>query len=378
VTKCDFLVIGAGMAGASAAFELAEVGRVIVLEREEAPGYHSTGRSAAMFLETYGNSVIRDLTVASRSFFAEPPAGFSESPLWAPRGTLTIARADQHDTLREALVAARRHVPAIEEMDGAEARRLNPVLRDDYVAAATFDAGARELDVHAIHGGFLKGLAGRGSEVVTDAEVTALARNGGAWTAETTAGPFTAPVLVNAAGAWCDEVARLANVAPVGLVAKRRTAITFDGPDGVDVTKLPMVIDVDEEFYFRPEGGRLLASPADATPVPPSDVQPEDLDVAIAVERVERAAELNVRRIAHKWAGLRSFVADNTPVVGMDADADGFFWLAGQGGYGIMTSPAMALAAAGLITEGTLPADLAGRGIEATDLAPGRLTGRRG
>jgi D-arginine dehydrogenase len=373
VTKCDFLVIGAGMAGASAAFELAGAGRVVVLEREEAPGYHSTGRSAAMFLATYGNAIIRDLTVASRSFFADPPAGFSESPLWAPRGTLTIARADQRHTLREAVTQARRHVPTIEEVDGAEARRLMPVLRADYVAAATFDAEARELDVHAIHGGYLRGLMGRGGEVVTDAEVTALSRNAGTWTAETTAGVFTAPVVVNAAGAWCDEVARLANVAPVGLVAKRRTAITFDGPDAVDVTKWPMVIDVDEEFYFRPEGGRLLASPADATPVPPSDVQPEELDVAVAVERVEAATELSVRRIAHKWAGLRSFVADDTPVIGMDEEADGFFWLAGQGGYGIMTSPSMARAAAGLITEDTLPGDLDERGLEAADLAPGRL-----
>ena len=373
MSKCDFLVIGAGMAGASVAYELAEAGRVVVLEREEAPGYHSTGRSAAMFLLTYGNAIIRDLTVASRSFFAEPPAGFSESPLWSPRGTLTVARADQRATLQEAATQARRHVPAIEEMDGAEARRLMPVLRADYVAAATFDADAHELDVHAIHGGFLKGLTGRGGKVVTDAEVTALSWNAGAWTAETPGGVFTAPIVVNAAGAWCDEVARLANVAPIGLVAKRRTAITFDGPDGVDVAKWPMVIDVDEEFYFRPEAGRLLASPADATPVPPSDVQPEELDVAVAVERVERAADLHVRRIAHKWAGLRSFVADNTPVVGMDEETDGFFWLAGQGGYGIMTSPSMARAAAGLITTGALPADLADMGLGAADLAPGRL-----
>ena len=186
-------------------------------------------------------------------------------------------------------------------------------------------------------------------------------------------GPFTAPVLVNAAGAWCDEMARLADVAAIGLVPKRRTAITFDGPDGVDVAKWPMVIDVEEEFYFRPEAGRLLASPGDATPVPPSDVQPEELDVAVAVERVERAADLRVRRIAHKWAGLRSFVADNTPVVGMDEEAAGFFWLASQGGYGIMTSPAMARAAAGLIISGALPADLAERGLRPADLAPGRL-----
>ena len=373
MSKCDFLVIGAGMAGASVAYELAEAGRVVVLEREEAPGYHSTGRSAAMFLETYGNAMVRDLTVASRSFFAEPPAGFSESPLWTPRGTLTVARADQRATLHEAAAQARRHVPALEEVDGAQARRLMPVLRADYVAAATFDAEARELDVHAIHGGFLKGLMGRGGEVVTDAEVTALSRNAGAWTAETAAGPFTAPVLVNAAGAWCDEMARLADLAAIGLVPKRRTAITFDGPDGVDVAKWPMVIDVEEEFYFRPEAGRLLASPGDATPVPPSDVQPEELDVAVAVERVERAADLRVRRIAHKWAGLRSFVADNTPVVGMDEEAAGFFWLAGQGGYGIMTSPAMARAAAGLIISGALPADLAERGLRPADLAPGRL-----
>jgi D-arginine dehydrogenase len=372
VTEADLLVVGAGIAGASAGAELAAHGRVVVLERESQPGYHSTGRSAALYTETYGNHVIRALTVASGRFLRDAPAGFADHPLLTPRGTLLIGRADQRDLIEAAFAELRGLAPDIVRADAQTALALVPLLERGYVAAGIYEADATDMDVHAIHGGFLKTLRARGGRVVTDAEVTALVRRGGRWHATTRAGEFSAPVVINAAGAWCDALARLAGVRPVGLVPKRRTAFTFDPPPGADVRRWPAVIDIAEQFYFKPEAGKILGSPADETPMPPSDVQPDELDIALAVERIERASALRVRRLDHKWAGLRSFVADKTPVVGMDDGAEGFFWLAGQGGYGIMTSPAIGRTVASLLTAGTIPEDLAALGVTREALAPAR------
>jgi D-arginine dehydrogenase len=369
----DFLVIGAGMAGASAAYELANRGRVVLLERESLPGYHSTGRSAAVLTENYGNSIIRRLTVASRQFLENAPNGFTASPLVSPRGVLWIAREEQRDSLTAVLSEARKLVPSIHAVGRAEAKRLCPVLREEYLAAAVFEPEAMDMDVHAIHQGFLKGLRRRNGDLVTTAEVTRLIRSSDTWEVHTANKRFSAGIVVNAAGAWCDEIGKLAGAKPIGLTPKRRTAFIFDGPTNSDLQAWPVVIDVDEQFYFKPEAGRILASPADETPMPPCDVYAEDYDVALAVDRIEKASTLSIRHIRRKWAGLRSFVADKAPVVGMDMVLPGFFWLAGQGGYGIMTSPAMARAAASLIVEGRLPADLAATGLSPEDLSPARL-----
>ncbi|HKA54251.1 MAG TPA: FAD-binding oxidoreductase [Candidatus Binatia bacterium] len=369
---CDFLVIGAGIAGASVAYELANHGRVILLERESLPGYHSTGRSAAVLTENYGNAIIRRLTVASRQFLQRAPEGFTSSPLLSPRGVLWIAREEQRDRLTAALGEARQLVPSIHAVDCTEAKRLCPVLRGDYLAAAVLEPEAMDMDVHAIHQGFLKGFRQRRGELVTTAEVKRLLRTAHTWEVYTAHEQFAAGVVVNAAGAWCDEVGKLAGARPIGLIPKRRTAFIVDGPATGDLSAWPVVIDVDEQFYFKPESGRLLASPADETPMPPCDVYAEDYDVALAVERIERATTLLIRHIRRKWAGLRSFVADKSPVVGMDRFLPGFFWLAGQGGYGIMTSPAMARAATGLMVEGRLPADLTAVGLRPEDLSPAR------
>ncbi len=369
----DFLVIGAGIAGVSAAFELAAHGRVIVLERESQPGYHTTGRSAALFTENYGNAVIRKLTIASRAFLEDPPDGFADNALLSARGLLLIANHDQRGALRRAMDEAAAVGGPAQRLDGPACRELVPALRADYVVGGVYDPLARDMDVHGIQNGFLKGVRVRGGALVTDAEVRGLTRRDGRWVAETPAGDFAAPVVVNAAGAWCDVIAGLAGAAPIGLVPKRRTAITFDPPAGVEIDAWPQVIDIDEEFYFKPDAGRIMASPADETPSPPCDAQPEELDIAITVDRIERATCFEVRRVAHSWAGLRSFVADKTLVAGFDEQAEGFFWLAGQGGYGIMTSPAMSRATAGLITARSLPADVAEHGLTEADLAPGRL-----
>jgi D-arginine dehydrogenase len=369
----DFLVIGAGIAGASAAYELAASGRVIVLEREAQPGYHTTGRSAALFTENYGNAVIRKLTIASRAFLEDPPDGFADNALLSARGLLLIANHDQRDSVRRAMDEAAAVGGPAQQLDGPAIYQLVPVLRVDYVVGGVYDPSARDMDVHGIQNGFLKGLRARGGTLVTDAEVRGLTRRDGRWVAETPAGAFAAPVVVNAAGAWCDVIAGLAGVPPVGLAPKRRTAITFDPPAGLEIDAWPQVIDIDEEFYFKPDAGRIMASPADETPSPPCDAQPEELDIAITIDRIERATTFEVRRVAHSWAGLRSFVADKTLVAGFDDQTEGFFWLAGQGGYGIMTSPAMSRATAGLITSGSLPTDLAEHGLTEADLSPGRL-----
>ncbi len=346
----EVLVVGAGIAGASAAFALAREGlRVVLLERESQPAYHATGRSAALFIKSYGNATVRRLTAASEPFYEGPPEGFSETPLLTPRGFMFVARTDQLPRLEEELALARRFVPAARRLEAAEAQRMLPLLRPGYAAAAMLDPEARDLDVGAIMAGFLRGLRAAGGILHCDAEVGEACRVGGAWRLTSRAGVFEAPVLVDAAGAWADELAALAGLAPLGLVPKRRTAFLVDPPPGVEIGAWPLVADVEERFYIKPDAGRILGSPADETPSPPCDAAPEELDIAIAVERIQRAFELPVRTIRHRWAGLRTFAPDHTPVLGFDPRADGFFWLAGQGGYGIQTAPAMADLAARLI-----------------------------
>jgi D-arginine dehydrogenase len=376
--RVDFLVIGAGMAGASAAYELAAHGRVLLLERESQPGYHSTGRSAALYTQTYGHATVRAMTVASWDFYTEPPAGFTDHPLLTPRGVLLVARPDQKDLLEREFVDGRRLTPSVERLDREQTMARAPFLRPDYPLGAVWEPDACDIDVHALHHGYLRGLKARGGRVVTDAEVSALSRRDGLWVADSPAGSFAAPVVVNAAGAWADALAELAGVRPIGLIPKRRTAITFDPvftdpTDKQGLDSWPMVIDVADRFYVKPDAGRLLASPADETPVPPCDVQPEELDIAETVDRLETACRFTVRRLAHSWAGLRSFVADRVPVVGFDSQAEGFFWLAGQGGYGIQTAPAMGRTAAALATGGDLPADVQALGVGLMDLSPTRL-----
>ena len=370
---CDYLVIGGGIAGASAAFELANHGRVVLAERETTLGYHTTGRSAAMFLENYGEAPVRALAGASREFLSNPPDGFAASPLIAPRGVLFLARQDQLAKVEASLAAKRDRPGIVVEISPARAREMIPILKPGYLASALFEEGASEMDVNALHQGFLRGLKARGGQVNSDAGVTALERRHGQWHATTRAGDMAAAVVVNAAGAWADEVAGLAGVAPIGLVPKRRTAFTFDPPAGTDPSAWPMAVDADEEFYFKVEAGRVLGSPADETPMAPCDVQPEELDIAIAVDRIQRAADVDIRRITHSWAGLRSFVDDHLPVVGYDPDVDGFFWLAGQGGIGIMTSPAISRMVGALATGGELPSDVTDFGVTAATLAPERL-----
>jgi D-arginine dehydrogenase len=372
VETTDVIVIGAGIAGASIAAEIAAGSRVVLLEREQQPGYHTTGRSAALFTETYGAEVKRALSRASRPFLLRPPPGFTATPLLAPRGTLLAATTSQLAKLRQVADECLSLVDNLQWLEGAEVRARVPCFTQAQIAAGLLEPDAMDIDVHALHFGYLRQFAARGGTLVNNAEVRALDWRGGAWQVSTSAGEFRAGRIVNAAGAWADHVGRLAGAKPIGLVPMRRTAITFDPPAGADIGGWPAVIDVDEQWYFKPDAGRLLASPADETPSAPCDAQPDEYDVALAVDRLGRATTLQVPRIVARWAGLRSFVEDRLLVVGFDPRVPHFFWLAGQGGHGIQTSPAVSRLAAALLDGRPVPADIADLGIDAAMLAPTR------
>lgn len=368
----DVLIIGAGIAGASLAASLPAGSRVALIEREAQPGYHSTGRSAALFSQIYGNAAIRALSRASRAFLFDPPPEFTPTPLVAPRGALHIARRDQWASF-EAMAALPDVAAGARIVDPAEAGRLSPLLRDDYVGHALFEADARDIDVNALHQGYLRQFRANGGKLRLDSDVHRIERVGDRWRVTTSTGDFLSPIVVNAAGAWADKVGAMAGAAPVGLTPRRRTAVLVEGADGPAVAASAMTIDIDETFYFKPDAGLLLLSPADETPVDACDAQPEEIDVALAIDRVEQATTLKVRRVRAKWAGLRSFVEDRGPVVGFDPGLPGFFWLAGQGGYGIQTAPAMGRLAASLVRGRDVPADLLDCGLDVTQVAPERL-----
>lgn len=365
----DFLVVGGGMGGVSAGFELSRHGRVAVLEREEQLAVHATGRSAAISMESYGNGPVRALTTGSRAFYEAPPDGFAAEPLIARRGALFVADAPHLAEARQLHDAVKRLVPSVEWLGGGDLLRLVPCLAPERWVAGHFEPGAFDLDVHEILQGFVRGLRARGGEVVQRAEVTGLRRERGTWTATTPAGDFSAPVLVNAAGAWADRIGRLAGARPLGLTPLRRTAITVDAPNGV--SGWPLVSDVGERLYFKPDARRLLVS-RDETQSEPCNAAPEDYDVAVAVDELEQATTLRVAAVTARWAGLRSFVKDRTPVVGPDPEVEGLVWLAAQGGYGIQTAPALARLCRSLTLGEGVPADLAALGLDAAALLPGR------
>jgi D-arginine dehydrogenase len=333
----DIVVIGAGIAGATAAAQLSPHRRVALIEAEEAPGYHTTGRSAALWLQNYGPRDVRELSRLSRAFFENPPPGFAEVALMRRRPVLMLATTAQLASLEAALDAGigLRRIPA------DEAETMVPALRPGYAAAGAIEDDAFDMDVDAILQGYLRVLRGNQGMLALRHRAGAIARRSGAWDVETSSGAiFRAPVVVNAAGAWGDEVARAAGVTPLGLRPCRRTAAVIN-PEPYDVEHWPMIVDVDEGWYCRPEARtRLMVSPADETPTHPHDVQPDELDIALGIDRMQQALAITVHRVEHARAGLRTFSRDGSLAIGWDAGAEGFFWAVGQGGYGIQTSPA--------------------------------------
>jgi len=368
----DCIVIGAGIAGASVAASLAGRASVAVLEAEPHAGYHSTGRSAALYSALYGNATIRALTRASLDEFVALPQGMSKQPLLRERDTLFLVGPGQEPLaegfLADADIRARTTVLTADQVMARV-----PLLQRDRVAGALLDPTSADIDVDLLHQGFLRRARTLGAQLHLGTSLQALEREGSHWLAHTATETFRAAVVINAAGAWADTVAALAGIAPVPLQPLRRTAVLIELPDGMDAGDWPAVVAIDESQYFKPDAGLLLISAADETPSPPCDAQPEELDVAIAVDRFETLTGRPVRRVRHRWAGLRVFSPDRSPVVGFEPSAPGFFWCAGQGGYGIQTSPALGRAAAALALGQSLPQDLADMGVTEQHLSPQRF-----
>jgi D-arginine dehydrogenase len=377
VTSIDVVVVGGGIAGASIAYELAASRSVLLVEAETALARHSTARSAATYVPGHGAAPVRALIAASGPRFARLEAELDAPPLLAPRAVLHAAfDADGAAELAEYVAGQAGEPGAPLAIDPAEAHRRCPALRPGSVAAAAVVEDAADVDAEGLHQAYVRGLVRRGGQVRSGSPVTGLRPSGSGWRVQ--AGPdgevVDATEVVDAAGAWADEVAALAGVPRIGLTPYRRTIALARVPDpsrlrGPDGSRLPMVVGSPESFYFKQEGDGLLVSPAEETPVEPHDVRPDDLDVAIAMERVEAVTGLGLRSVRTAWAGLRSFVPDRLPVVGAWPEHPGFWFCAGQGGSGIESAPALAAFAAAVVTGGPLPPDVP---LERIALAPAR------
>ncbi|MFV1992025.1 MAG: NAD(P)/FAD-dependent oxidoreductase [Acidimicrobiales bacterium] len=371
----DVVVIGGGIAGVSAAAGLSERYNVVLVELEKALAHHTTGRSAALFLENIGTPLIRGMTLASRSYLAPPPEGLAEAPLLESRALLCIGDDTQQNEVRAMASDGARLVPSVRLIDTTEALELCPALVEHRVASAVYEPDSMSVDVMALHQSFVRAMRANGGVIERDTGVTGLRWTEGAWDITTTQGTLRAPVVVNAAGAWADEVATMAGVRPVGIMPLRRTAFTsrpsqFDGG-------WPLVTSIDRDFYCKPEaGGYLLCSPMDETPCEPCDASAEELDVAMAIDAVNSALDVSIRSVHTAWAGLRSFVEDRSLVLGFDDELPGFFWCVGQGGYGIQTSPAAGATVAALVHGEDLPEQVQAHGVTPDQLSPARLKNR--
>ena len=370
------LIVGGGIAGASIGYELAEDRSVGLVEMEATLAYHTTGRSVATFLESYGGRTIRLLTTASRAFMEDPPTGFTR-PLLKPLPLIWMVPHGQLDDLHAMRDSVIELVPDMRTLSADEVVETTKVTRPDWVAGGLLEPGASEIDVAALHGGYVGGMRARGGEIHTSAGVVQMVRGADRWQVTDAAGTtYEAPVVVNAAGSWCDVVAGIAGATPVGIHPLRRTVFTIGPPAGIDPHTIPLVADVAGTFYLKPEGPQILCSPADEVPSEPCDARPDEVDIAKAIDVINDATILDIRHVRSSWAGLRNFVADRSPVACYDDRLDGFFWFVGQGGYGIQISPALARAGASLVRSGALPEALIRHGLDAGALDRQRLGDR--
>ena len=369
----EFLIIGGGIAAASTAYWLSRHAQVLLLEQESQPGYHSTGRSAALFMESYGTPQVRALTMASRAFLQAPPDGFSDYPLLTPRGAMMVAEHGQDEMLSSHWDVMRQVTQKGRLLSMQEACDYFPVLRAEKILGGIYEPDASDMDVHSIHQGYLRGAKKNGAQLICDAQVTQIKRSSQVWHVQAGGHTYEARVLINAAGAWADAVAEMAGVNPIGLVPKRRSALIFEPPIGLNCAAWPMTIGIDESWYIKPDAGKLLGSPANADPVAPHDVQPEEIDIAMAIDRIQTMTTLEIRRPIRTWAGLRSFVSDGDLVAGFDPHVENFFWVAAQGGYGIQTSAAMGECCAALARHQELPSHATSYGLTQSMLSPHRL-----
>ena len=342
----DVVVIGAGVAGLSAAAGMSQSAQVLVIERESQPGYHSSGRSAAYFAPAYGNEVVQLLTKLSTEDYLNP-APYFEDQLLTPRASLFVARSNQWQAVEQMQSSQ----PRLERLDRDVMKFRVPPLTA-HCEHGLYDAEGGDLNVHAILQGYRRQLLRNGVDICVDAEVIAVNPLGQGWEVACENGlTVRASKVVNAAGAWADEIGKLAGLLPLGLIPKRRTACLVEPQSDWNVDEWPMVVNIDEEVYFKSEAGQLMVSPADETDTTPCDAQPEEIDIATAIDRYQQIVDHPDAAPTHKWAGLRTFAPDRTFVVGADPRLEGFYWLAGQGGYGVQSAPAMARLAAQMVLD---------------------------
>lgn len=370
--NADFIVIGAGIAGLSVAYELSQHGSVVVLEAESAPGYHSTGRSAAVMSENYGPAIWSRLVTASRPFLETPPDGFSEVPLVSPRGALFLALEHEQDPLRAQADDLAKRGASFELIGTSAALKVCPVIRAEKFALALYEPDCMDIDTNALMNGYGRALRRSGAKLIMNSRVVRLARDAAGWRIWTEHAEFTGAIVVNAAGGWVQEVARIAGLGYRNVVPFRRTAVTFDVPAGTDIRSWPMTFDVAETFYFKPEAGRIMVSPVDMAASEPCDAQADELEIAVAIDRIHALTTMEVRAISHKWGGLRTFAPDHEPVIGRDPESESFIWLAGQGGNGVMGAAAAARLAASLAIGNPIPTDIASLGVTVESVSPGR------
>ncbi|HLZ79708.1 MAG TPA: FAD-dependent oxidoreductase [Sphingomonas sp.] len=369
--RFDVVIVGAGMAGASLAAEVAPHASVAIIEAEALPGYHATGRSAAFWTESYGGPDVQPLTSASGAFLARPPADFAEQGFLTPRGALHLAAEADFATLDAFAARFASSGVALEPLDEAGIATRVPGLKAG-PWRGLIEASTADIDVAALHAAYLRAARAAGAELFCAAPLRVALRDGGRWRIDAgDAIGLEADLLVNAGGAWADEVARLAEATPLDIRPYRRTIAQLRVAPAVPAD-LPLVIDAAERFYFKPEaGGRLWLSPHDETPALAGDAAAEEIDVATAIDRMGGVVDWTVERVERAWAGLRSFAPDRLPVYGLAADAPGFFWFAGQGGFGIQTAPAAAKLGAALLL-GQIP-DAMVAGIDAERYLPARF-----
>ena len=339
VERVEVIVIGGGIAGCSLAGALSAQRQVLVLEREAQPAYHASGRSAAIYIEPYSSDPIFALTLGTLPFLLNPPEGFAEAPLLTPRGYLLLAPKGSEADVDAYLENWAHRCTDLEEISLEAAHGLLPVLRQGYAGRAVYDRNALAMDTHGMIQGYLRQLKAGGGRFQGAAEVVAIEKSGGTFTVSLgSGGRFEAPVVVNAAGAWASAVGAMAGAAPLRLSPLRRSAALVSGPEGADVRTWPAVSSLRKSFYFKPEGGELMVSPADETPFDACDAFPDDYDLAVGIARAEECADLKVARINSSWAGLRTFSDDGQPIYGFDPTLPGFYWCAGQGGTGFQTA----------------------------------------
>jgi len=369
--SAHYIIIGAGIAGTSLAHELSNQlssnQKIILLEAESQPGYHATGRSAAVYLPTYGPPAILGLTRASGSFFHSPPNEFCDHKLLSPRATMMIAKQCDDEHVKQALNTG------MIEITPTQALKKVPAINTNLYTRFLIDEETCDIDVNMLLAARLKHFKANGGQLHTNAQVNAISFENGLWHLTTKQQKFSAPAIINASGAWADEIAAMAGLKKLGIQPKRRSAALIDISQNWDASDWPLTYGAGDTFYFRPMTGKLMISPADQTICEPHDAWADDMALAHAVENFQQATGFEVTHLEHTWAGLRTFAKDGDPIVGFDPRAKGFFWLAGQGGYGIQTSPALSRFATALIRQQDIPSDIKDFGLNKYCLLPDRF-----